>query len=192
MPATRSIRWCAQHTEATHTTLRSWTSTCLIRTELSKRGGSAANATDGHRVLEMLESEHYDLVLMDCQMPGLDGYDTAREIRRREAAEHRPRIPIIAMTANAMLGDRELCLAAGMDDYIAKPISFDVLDQKLEQWLAATRADGPVLDQTRLSELRSAFPGEELKGMLEDLAAAIATDVEQIDKAANRGDRAAV
>lgn len=164
----------------------------LVERILTKRGDYAVNATDGHRALEMEESESYDLVLMDCQMPGLDGYDTAREIRRRESAEQRPRVPIIAMTANAMLGDREACIAAGMDDYIAKPISFDVLDEKLERWLPSTRPDAPLLDQTRLSELRSAFPGEELKGMLEDLAAAIATDVEQIDKAADQGDRATV
>jgi CheY-like chemotaxis protein len=164
----------------------------LVERILTKRGDYAVNATDGRRALETLESERYDLVLMDCQMPGLDGYDTAREIRRRETAEQRARVPIIAMTANAMLGDREMCLAAGMDDYIAKPISFDVLDEKLERWLPSTRLDAPVLDQTRLAELRFAFPGEELTGMLEDLAAAIATDVEEIDKAATQGDRVTV
>jgi signal transduction histidine kinase/DNA-binding response OmpR family regulator/HPt (histidine-containing phosphotransfer) domain-containing protein len=162
----------------------------LVERMLNKRGASAVNAADGHQALEMLAAEHYDLVLMDCQMPGLDGYDTASEIRRREAAENRTRVPIIAMTANAMFGDRERCLEAGMDDYVAKPITLDVLDETLDRWLPSTPADAPVLEPARLAELRTIFPGEELTTMLQDLAAAIASDVDQIDAAAAEGDRA--
>ncbi len=69
-------------------------------------------------------------------MPVLDGYDTTREIRRRETAEQRDRVPIVAMTASAMEGDRERCIAAGMDDYIAKPIDNDKLDDLLARWLS--------------------------------------------------------
>jgi len=108
----------------------------LIERMLIKRGHHAVNATNGDSVLEKLESEQYDLILMDCHMPLLDGYDTAREIRRREATGHRARTPIVAMTANAMLGDRERCVAAGMDDYMSKPISAEVLDELLARWLA--------------------------------------------------------
>jgi CheY-like chemotaxis protein len=115
----------------------------LIERLLARRGHSAANATDGGSVLAMLESDHFDLVLMDCQMPVLDGYETAREIRRREAAEQRGRIPIVAMTASAMRGDRERCLAAGMDDYIAKPIDSDKLDQLLGRWLRQPEPSQP-------------------------------------------------
>jgi CheY-like chemotaxis protein len=79
---------------------------------------------------------------MDCQMPGLDGYDTTREIRRREATSQRVHIPIIAMTASAMRGDRERCILAGMDDYIAKPIDGDKLDQLLAQWLPRSKPAG--------------------------------------------------
>jgi CheY-like chemotaxis protein len=111
----------------------------LIERILTKRGHSAINATDGRRALEILESERFDLVLMDCQMPVLDGYDAAREIRRREASEQRGHVPIVAMTANALLGDREQCLAAGMDDYIAKPIGHDELDEILARWLVGLR-----------------------------------------------------
>jgi signal transduction histidine kinase/DNA-binding response OmpR family regulator/HPt (histidine-containing phosphotransfer) domain-containing protein len=164
----------------------------LVERMLAKRGDHAVNATDGHRALEMMTSERYDLVLMDCQMPGLDGYDTAREIRRRETDEQRARVPIIAMTANAMLGDREKCLAAGMDDYIAKPISIEVLNDTLDRWLPSTPPDASVLDPARLDELRSIFPGERLNEMLEDLAAAIVGDVDQIDAAAVQGDRTTV
>ncbi len=114
----------------------------LIERLLTKRGHSAVNVTDGRGVLRKLESERFDLILMDCQMPVLDGYDAAREIRRREATEPRPRIPIVAMTASAMRGDRERCLAAGMDDYIAKPIDSDKLDHLLAQWLPAAEPAG--------------------------------------------------
>lgn len=114
----------------------------LIERLLAKRGHSAANATDGRGVLEKLDSESFDLILMDCQMPVLDGYDTAREIRRREAEEQRRHVPIVAMTASAMRGDRERCLAAGMDDYIAKPIDSDKLDELLARWLSAPEPAG--------------------------------------------------
>jgi signal transduction histidine kinase/CheY-like chemotaxis protein/HPt (histidine-containing phosphotransfer) domain-containing protein len=160
----------------------------LIERTLTKRGHAATNATDGRRVLETLESGEYDLVLMDCQMPFLDGYDTAREIRRREAAAPRGRLPIVAMTANAMLGDREKCLAAGMDDYIAKPISPDLLDEKLARWLPRTEPDHSVLDEARIGALRSLFAGEEISGMLHDLSTTIATELDQIQVASTHGD----
>ncbi|HLY48389.1 MAG TPA: response regulator [Solirubrobacteraceae bacterium] len=164
----------------------------LVERMLTKRGDRAFNAPDGHRALEMIASGDYDLVLMDCQMPGLDGYDTAREIRRREAALGGTRLPIIAMTANAMSGDRELCLEAGMDDYIAKPISLDVLNKMLDRWLPSADAEASGLDQERLAELRSIFPGGELNVMLADLAAAIVSDLEQLQAAATEGDRGAI
>ncbi len=115
----------------------------LIQRLLALRGHSAVNARDGRSVLANLDSGGFDLVLMDCQMPVLDGYDTTREIRRREAAEQRDRVPIVAMTASALQGDRERCLAAGMDDYIAKPIDSEKLDQLLARWLSASQADHP-------------------------------------------------
>ncbi len=115
----------------------------LIERLLARRGHSAVNATDGRGVLATLDSESFDLILMDCQMPVLDGYDTAREIRRREATGQRQPVPIVAMTASAMRGDRERCLAAGMDDYIAKPIDSDKLDRLLARWLPAAEPAAP-------------------------------------------------
>jgi signal transduction histidine kinase/CheY-like chemotaxis protein len=111
----------------------------LIERLLARRGVSAVNAGDGRSVLDKLRSDRFDLILMDCQMPVLDGYDTAREVRRRETVAGSGHVPIVAMTASAMQGDRERCLAAGMDDYIAKPIDSGKLDQLLARWL---RADG--------------------------------------------------
>jgi CheY-like chemotaxis protein len=103
--------------------------------KLEKLGYHADVVDDGIAALQALERTRYDLVLMDCQMPKLDGYDASAEIRRRETSAGGGRhTPIIAMTANAMLGDREKCIAAGMDDYITKPIHADDLQRILEQW----------------------------------------------------------
>jgi CheY-like chemotaxis protein len=89
-------------------------------------------------VLERIESGAYDLILMDCQMPELDGYETAAEIRRREGGG--PRVPIVAMAANATTGDREKCLAVGMDDYLSKPIIRQSLAGVISRWLGAPSA----------------------------------------------------
>ena len=91
-------------------------------------------ASDGGEAIEMLNRTRYDAVLMDCQMPGMDGYDATRLIRKQEPAGRR--VPIIAMTAAALAGDRELCLSAGMDDYISKPVKLHVVAAVLERWLA--------------------------------------------------------
>lgn len=99
--------------------------------------GYAADAVaGGEAALEALAHGHYDAVLMDCQMPGMDGFEAAAEIRRREAAQGRGRIVIIAMTANGPGSDREQCIAAGMDDYLAKPFRIADLEHSLEHWLA--------------------------------------------------------
>jgi CheY-like chemotaxis protein len=90
---------------------------------------------DGEAALLALEARHYDAVLMDCQMPVLDGYKATKALRRRETApEH---MPVIAMTANAMEGDRQRCLDAGMDDYITKPMRHAALADMLRRWIPA-------------------------------------------------------
>ena len=89
-------------------------------------------ACDGEEALALYEPGSHDLILMDCQMPKLDGYATTREIRTRERDEEH--VPIIAMTAHALEGDEERCLAAGMDDYLAKPVTPDAVLSKLRKW----------------------------------------------------------
>jgi signal transduction histidine kinase/DNA-binding response OmpR family regulator len=163
----------------------------LIERMLAKRGHVAINARDGRRTVEMLELGNYDLVLMDCQMPVLDGYSATREIRRREAAEHRDHVPIVAMTAHAMVGDRQRCVAAGMDDYIAKPISAEELDALLTRWLPSKDA-GASLDRARLEELRSLFPGEEMPTIVRKLVTDLRQQIGRISTAIDAGDRVVV
>jgi CheY-like chemotaxis protein len=101
-------------------------------------------ASNGQEALDALSKAPYDLVLMDCQMPELDGYAATRIFRQKEAqiTKNQPgraqairRTPIIAMTGHAMQGDREQCLATGMDDYLSKPFNMDGLLTVLKRWL---------------------------------------------------------
>ena len=92
-------------------------------------------AESGCEALEKLDAEHFDLVLMDCQMPQMDGLEATRRWRRIEGERKLRRVPIVALTANAMAGDREACLAAGMDAYLAKPFTRALLTETLRTWL---------------------------------------------------------
>jgi signal transduction histidine kinase/DNA-binding response OmpR family regulator len=121
--------------------------------QLQGLGYQAHVATDGEQALAALERHDYALVLMDCQMPLMDGFEATRRIREREHGRGR-HLPIIAMTANAMEGDRERCLQAGMDDYLPKPVHADALAGMLRRHLPPQReAALPVLDAARLTEL---------------------------------------
>jgi PAS domain S-box-containing protein len=113
----------------------------LFAREILSRGGWACEiAANGTEALAALEKQRYDLVLMDCQMPEMDGFMASREIRAREADGRLPgRVPIIALTANAVKGDRENCLAAGMDDYISKPLSPAELKAAIARHLQASK-----------------------------------------------------
>lgn len=100
-------------------------------------------AANGQEALAAVGRVHYDAVLMDCQMPEMDGYEAARAIRKMEGPS--AFVPIIALTANALVGDRDRCLASGMNDYIAKPVRAEVLAEKLGSWL--TTGVRPVPDK---------------------------------------------
>ncbi|WP_176785824.1 hybrid sensor histidine kinase/response regulator [Propionivibrio dicarboxylicus] len=105
----------------------------LVAKGLLRRLGvvNVATAVNGQEALERAAMENFDLILMDCQMPVMDGYEATSRLRARHCT-----VPVIAMTANAVTGDRERCLAAGMNDYISKPISANVLERVLDQWLS--------------------------------------------------------
>ncbi len=103
---------------------------------LRKLGCRADVAANGLEAVKALETVPYDFVLMDCQMPEMDGYEATRTIRASDSSVRDHSIPIIAMTANALAGDREKCLEAGMDDYISKPVSPKALGVIMEKWAA--------------------------------------------------------
>jgi len=105
----------------------------LARRLLEKLGVHVTLADNGHEAVERLKQKPFDVVLMDCQMPVMDGYEATAQIRAGAAGDGRRRVPIIAMTANALTGDRDRCLLAGMDDYLAKPVVPDQLRVALER-----------------------------------------------------------
>ena len=140
----------------------------LLATRLLDQCGYRSDVVgDGRAAIRAVAQTSYAAVLMDCQMPELDGYQATAEIRRSEQAGER--LPIIAMTANSMAGDREKCLAAGMDDYVSKPLRPNLLAGALARWLPSPpdrresivapppeedEITGTLLDQAALAELR--------------------------------------
>jgi CheY-like chemotaxis protein len=140
----------------------------VIEGMLAVRGVAADAAENGLEVIERLHHHDYDAIFMDCQMPALDGYAATAAIRSSETAGKR--MPIIAMTAHAMAGDRERCLQAGMDDYLAKPLRAAELDRVVGRWLgrgAQGAATAALVDEARLRTLRSDFA--EIAGQLATL-----------------------
>ncbi len=107
----------------------------VASTVLKKLGCSVTVAGNGKEALALMQDTSFDMVFMDCQMPVMDGYEATRAVREREAALGLARVPIAALTANAMKGDSDKCLAAGMDDYLKKPIKPGEIEEKLLAWL---------------------------------------------------------
>jgi CheY-like chemotaxis protein len=138
---------------------------------LERLGYRADVAANGLEALAAIERQHYDVILMDMQMPEMDGLDASRRVRRREAKMGTDPVRIVAMTANAMQGDRELCLAAGMDDYISKPIRIEALVAALNKTPAHVHHDvhhqendmddhNAVLDTAKLDDLLDMTGGD--------------------------------
>jgi len=154
----------------------------VVRRVLDRLGVGVVVAQNGREALEQLGGHSgIDLVFMDCQMPVMDGYEATRKWRQVEDSEDRGRLPIVAMTANAMQGDREKCLLAGMDDYLAKPVSIASLQQVLKKWIPQYAESGAsqslaydpdrgsreaVLDRQVLDELRDVM-GDEYQSLVQ-------------------------
>lgn len=115
----------------------------LLMRQVRALGYAGQTADDGVQALEMWKSGRFGLVITDCQMPHMDGYDLTRSIRRLESDAGRERVPIIACTANALQGEAETCLAAGMDDFLVKPVELAQLTEKLDRWLPLPQASSP-------------------------------------------------
>ncbi|MDB4874547.1 MAG: multi-sensor hybrid histidine kinase [Gemmatimonadetes bacterium] len=153
---------------------------------LTKLDCIVESAENGRIAVEMTAYRHYDVVFMDCMMPEMDGYEAARAIRRREAAggANARRISIVAMTANAMQGDRELCIESGMDDHVAKPVRPEHLRAALMRWSLA--APTPPVSAPAIPTPETAVPTIDVEaplalidwGMLDSLAADVGADGE--------------
>jgi two-component system, sensor histidine kinase and response regulator len=145
---------------------------------LQKLGYMPKVVANGREVVEALEKDHFDIVFMDCQMPEMDGFEATAAIREKESGIDVKRTIVIAMTGNALQADREKCLNAGMDDYISKPITSDVLQAKLDYWSKSFQPDGNrdtasvsnrelTLDFSHVAELRKIGQPDLLKELVE-------------------------
>ncbi|MBA2734765.1 MAG: response regulator, partial [Acidobacteria bacterium] len=145
----------------------------VILGQLENLGYQATVVVNGQEALKAVEKEAFDIILMDCQMPEMDGFKATSEIRQREGDGRHT--TIIAITANALEGDREKCLAAGMDDYLSKPVRPGMLRQKLEQWTELINDAGNIGEQPveitvaplrkQLSKEREPFKRDRMSGV---------------------------
>ena len=176
---------------------------------LAQMGCRVDIAHNGREAVEMALAGEYGAILMDVQMPGLDGYAATRTIRGRE---HGRRVPIIAMTAHSMSGDRERCLAAGMDDYLSKPVRPEDLAAALARWVPTAEKDaspgapehgapgpqreadpgGEVLSSVTISDLRASLTPGVRRGLLETFEQSLPRRLEEIAAAIERADRGEV
>ncbi len=176
----------------------------LIVRVLEKRGCRVTAVSNGREAVETLEAGEHDIVLMDVQMPEMDGYEATAEIRRRASGSPQ-RIPIIAMTAHAMEGDRERCIASGMDDYVSKPVSPTELFETIARWCGrgsprsseagpAGQALGGPGDPIRIEKLREEYGLDEEaeREVLREFLESTPQRIERLEGALRSGDGGAV
>lgn len=165
----------------------------VVGAVLKKWGHAVAAALDGQEALDKLAAEPYDLVLMDLQMPVMDGLEATRRLRQRESADHTPRTPVVAMTARAMEEDRERCLSAGMDGYLSKPLEQRALFDVLAQVAGPATSDAPPMHD-------AAIPSTAITTVISDPAlvrhvaglflSTAPPQLERLERALERGDAA--
>jgi two-component system, sensor histidine kinase and response regulator len=161
---------------------------------LSKHGRRTAIARDGAEAVEMALSGTFAAILMDCEMPGLDGYEATRQIRDAEGDE---RVPIIAMTAYSEADGKERCLRAGMDDYLVKPLNPDRLNEVVEGWIGHASIehaahDGldpdDLVDEDTIAQLRDVLTGEMRSGLIVTFSTTLPRSLASLEEAQRRGD----
>lgn len=163
--------------------------------QLQKLGYRADAVANGREAIEALSRIPYDLVFMDCQMPEMDGYEATAEIRRQQGRIKLT--PIVAMTAHALEGDRQKCLAAGMDDYITKPVKVEELIRVLNAFLSDARTeavgvspaakDSSPVDLIRMHEVMGDEP-QEFSEILDLYLETMSTNLDRLDQALKCGD----
>jgi CheY-like chemotaxis protein len=163
---------------------------------LSRLGFDAEVVSNGQQAVDAVARTKYDTVLMDCNMPVMDGYEATAAIRRLEG-DGALRVPIVAMTASALVGDRERCLAAGMDDYVSKPVKLGDLGRILSRWRPpepSEPAAADVVDGDQLASLRALDGGDGvfLTTLVESFLASSADSLRTLASAIDAGDGAAV
>jgi len=177
----------------------------IVQRQLKKLGISCVIAGDGIAGLERLAEGGFDLVLCDCSMPRMNGYDFAKNVRQREKANGGHHIPIVAMTANAFREDRDMCFAAGMDDFVSKPVTLPRLASVLTHWLNATDppsikdvpvaaevANGEPLDITRLEALLGGADRRIVLDIVKEFVNAARESWEQVEGCAKSQDTGAL
>jgi two-component system sensor histidine kinase/response regulator len=116
------------------------TNQIVMKNLMNRLGYCIDMAANGMEALEMLEKRPYNLLITDCHMPEIDGYELTKRLRAQEAAGGKPRLPIVALTGDALAGAAQYCLDVGMDDYLSKPVAIDLLDEAVQRWLPAAAA----------------------------------------------------
>ncbi len=162
------------------------TNQILAEAQLRGLGYEVEIANNGQECLEVLEQKDFDAILMDCRMPIMDGFEATQKIRKFEKANSKKRIPIIAMTANAVEGDREKCLAVGMDDYLAKPFELSKLNAIVQKW---TFPDGMPVQWLTLKELSSKTNPEIIKKLVVSFQQTLEKSLVTIETAVKTSDK---
>ena len=158
----------------------------LLVRQVNMLGYAAESAQNGAEALAKWKSGRFGIVITDCNMPEMSGYELTRSIRELEYADAGKHIPIIACTANALEGEAESCFAAGMDDYLAKPVVMKYLAEKLDQWLPIAQADAPV-DRSVLAAISGGDAAAE-REILADFRRVNDADVAMLKLAVDRCD----
>jgi CheY-like chemotaxis protein/HPt (histidine-containing phosphotransfer) domain-containing protein len=122
------------------------TNQIVMKNLMNRLGYCIDVAANGIEALEMLKKRPYKLLITDCHMPEMDGYELTKRLRADEQAHNLPRLPIVALTGDALAGAAQYCLDVGMDDYLSKPVAIDLLDQAVHRWLPAAAALRQPLD----------------------------------------------